>query len=217
MASSTTKQIKPMSTRIRLTKSLLDAWEWAFLRDDGYEDFLCTLNREKKPPTQAMLDGTQFESCVNGVLDGNEIDKDHPWYKPVTQMAKYLKGSQQQVVLFRDITVDGQDYLMHGVLDYLRAGVIYDCKFTKNYHLNKYLLTSQTPVYMYLVPEARRMEYLVSDGKYLYKESYPRDIVQPLDVIIRQFANYCKIHGLWETLAEKWRADTYGRMELPER
>lgn len=192
-----------MSGKIRLSKSLLDSWLYVFLKDDGYEDFLRTLRGETLPPTEAMLNGTTFESCVNGVLNGNEMDADHKWYKVVMQMAEYLAGSQQQVNLYREIKVDGQTYIMHGVLDYLRAGVIYDCKFTKNYHLNKYLSTTQTPVYMYLVPEARRMEYVISDGNYVYIERYPRDIVQPLDIIIRQFINFIKQHGLWDTLVEK--------------
>lgn len=198
-----------MSTKIRLTKSLVDAWLWGFKTDDGYEKFLQTLNRKKSPPTEAMLLGTQFENLVNAQLDGEVLDQGHKWYKPASQMARYLCGSQKQVTLFREITVDGQDYLIHGVLDFLRAGVVYDCKFTKNYHLNKYLFTetAQTGFYLYLVPEARSMEYLISDGSYVYRETYPRDIVPPIEPLIRTFATFCKQHGLWETLSEKWRVN----------
>ena len=196
-----------MSMRIRLTKTLLDAWLWVFKKDDGWDDFLRTLTREKTPPTEAMLNGTQFENLVNAVLNGEHLDPDHEWYKGVMQMATYVYGSQQQVNLFRDITVDGQDYLMHGVLDYLRNGVVYDCKFTKKYHLNKYLETTQTPVYLWLTPEARRMEYVVSDGEYLYTEKYPREIVQPLEPIIRNFIDFCKVHSVYDILQEKWRVN----------
>jgi len=194
-----------MSMRIRLTKTLLDAWLWVFKKDDGWESFLRTLNREKTPPTEAMLNGTQFENLVNSVLNGEHLDPDHKWYKGVMKMATYVYGSQQQVNLFRDITVDGQDYLMHGVLDYLRNGVVYDCKFSKSYHLNKYLDTSQTPVYLYLVPEAKRMEYVISDGTYMYREIYPRDIVQPLEPMIRNFVEFCKVHNIYDILKEKWK------------
>ena len=195
-----------MSMRIRLTKTLLDAWLWVFKKDTGWEDFLRTLNREKTPPTEAMLNGQQFENIVNSFLDGECLDPDHKWYRGVMQMATYVYGSQKQVNLFRDITVDGQDYLMHGVLDFLRNGVVYDCKFSKSYHLNKYLTTSQTPVYMYLVPEARRMEYVISEGEFLYFEKYPRNIIQPLEPIIRNFVGFCKVHNVYDILAEKWRA-----------
>ena len=194
--------------KVRVTKTLLDAWLWSFKRDDGYEDFLKTLNREKSPPTKAMLDGQKFENCVNNVLDGAEISEDHEWYNAVIEMSQYLVGSQQQVVLFRETVVDGQLFLLHGVLDYLRAGVIYDCKFSKNYHLNKYLSsTTQHSLYLALVPEARRFEYLSSDGTWVYKEIYPREIVDPIEPSLRQFMAYLKKHDLWKTYIEKWRVN----------
>ena len=193
--------------RIRLTQSLLSAWEWSFKKDDGYEAFLLALNREKTPPTQAMLDGIRFENCLNGVLNGEEIPTDHEWHSVIVEMAEELQGSQQQVVLYKDIEVDGQPLLLHGVLDYLVAGHIYDCKFSKNYHLNKYLNSPQTPMYLALVPEAKDFTYIVSDGKWVYREKYPRDIVPPIEITIRYFLAYLKRQGLFEIFEEKWRAD----------
>ena len=196
-----------MPSKVRVTKTLLDAWLWSFKRDDGYEDFIKTLNREPKQPTQAMLDGTRFENVLNAVLNGERLPDDHEWRFPITEMARELRGSQQQVVLFRDIEVDGKPILLHGVLDYLRAGRIWDCKFTKNYHLNKYYWedTAQTAMYLTLVPEARDFTYIISDGKWVYRERYPRDIVPPVEPTIKNFMEYLKRHGLWETYAEKWR------------
>lgn len=192
-------------TRVRITQSLLSAWEWSFKKDDGYEDFLRTLNREKKQPTKAMLDGIQFENVLNSVLNGEQIPDDHEWKFPITEMAQELSGSQQQVSIFKDIVVDGQPILLHGVLDYLHAGHIYDCKFSKTYHLNKYLTSPQTPMYLALVPEAKDFTYMVSDGKWVYRERYPRDIVPPIELEIREFLTYCKQHELYETLVQKWR------------
>ena len=196
-----------MPSKTRITKTLLDSWLWSFKRDDGYADFIRTLNREKLQPTQAMLDGQQFENCVNGVLNGETIDPSHKWYRGVTEMANRLQGSQQQVTLFVETEVDGQPFLLHGVLDYLRAGVIYDCKFSKNYHLNKYLDSTQHPLYLALVPEARRFEYLSCDGVYVYAERYPRNIVPPIEQTIKYFMDYLKKHELWEIYSEKWRTD----------
>lgn len=193
--------------RIRLTQSLLSAWEWSYKKDEGYEDFIRALNREKTPPTQAMLDGIRFENCLNGVLNGEEIPTDHEWHSVIVEMAEELQGSQQQVVLYKDIEVDGQPLLLHGVLDYLVAGHIYDCKFSKNYHLNKYLNSPQTPMYLALVPEAKDFTYIVSDGKWVYREKYPRDIVPPIEITIRYFLAYLKRQGLFEIFEEKWRAD----------
>lgn len=193
---------------LRLTQSLLSAWEWSFKREDGYDDFIAALSREKKQPTQAMLDGIRFENCLNNVLKGEVIPEDHEWYGVVSEMSNELRGSQQQVTLFREIEVDGQRFLLHGVLDYLREGHIWDCKFSKNYHLNKYLDSPQTPMYLALVPEAFDFTYIISDGKYVYREKYPRSIVPPIEATIKQFVSYLKkYNNLWNIYVEKWRVN----------
>ena len=195
--------------RFRLTKTLLDAWYWSYRLDDGWDTFMKVLNREPIQPSVKMLQGTQFENCLNNVLDGNPISEDHEWYSVITQLADYLDGSQQQVVLTRGITVDGVDFLVHGVLDYLRAGVIYDLKFTKNYHLNKYLHSSQHPFYMYLVPEARRFEYCVSNGTDVFFEKYPRYIIPEAEDIIRDFMKFLDKQNLVDTYCDKWEVSKY--------
>lgn len=202
--------------KIRITQTLLGGWLYSFKLDNGYEDFLAALNREKKPPTTAMLDGVAYENVLNHVLVGESIPEDHEWYKPITEMAEELAGSQQQVVLFREIEVDGVNVLLHGVLDYLREGHIWDCKFSKRYALNKYHWsnTPQTSMYLTLVPEALDFTYIVSDGKYVYREKYPREIVPPIEPTIKQFFKFVKQHGLWETLAEKWSVTNYGKLDI---
>lgn len=196
-----------MPSKVRVTKTLLDSWLWSFKRDDGWDDFLATLNREKKPPTKAMLDGTRFENVLNSVLNGEHLPDGHEWAFPITLMADELWGSQQQITLFNEVSVGEITFLLHGVLDYLRAGHIWDCKFSPKYHLNKYLWTetSQTAMYLALVPEAMDMTYIVSDGKWVYHERYPRDIVPPIEHTLKNFANFLKRQGLWDVYAEKWR------------
>lgn len=191
--------------KVRVTQSLLSSWQGVFKYESGWEDFLTTLNREKKQPTQAMLDGIRYENCLNSVLNGEQITEDHEWYAPITEMAAELDGAQQQVTLFKDITVaDDQPVLLHGVLDYLREGHIWDCKFSKRYALNKYLNSPQTAIYLELVPEAFDFTYIVSDGKYVYRERYPREIVPMIHITINQFYDYLKQHELWNTYVEKW-------------
>ena len=199
--------------KFRITKSLLDAWYWSFKLEDGYDTFMKVLNREPIQPTTKMLKGTQFENCVNGVLDGNPIPEDHEWFRGVSTMAEYLDGSQQQVNLGREITVDGVTFLVHGILDYLRAGVIYDCKFTSNYHLNKYLHSAQHILYLYLVPEARRFEYCVSNGTDVFWEKYPRYIVPEPDEIIRDFMRYLGKQNLVDIYTKNWEVSSYGKLE----
>ena len=189
----------------RVTQSLLSAWLWSFKREGGWDDFLATLSREKKQPTKAMLLGIQYENVLNNVLLGETIPFDHEWYKPITEMSEELRDSQQQVTLFREVDIDGQKILLHGVLDYLREGHIWDCKFSKTYHLNKYLDSPQTAMYLALVPEAFDFTYIISDGRYVYREKYPRDIVPPIEPTIKQFLNFLKKHNLYEIFTEKWR------------
>ncbi len=193
--------------KVRITKTLLDSWIFSFKREDGWEDFLSTLNRERKPPTKAMLDGQRFENVLNNVCNGERIPTDHEWYKPIMEMYYEVCGAAQQVTLFQECVVDGQPFLLHGVLDYLQRGRIHDCKFTKNYHLNKYYWdgTAQTSMYFALVPEAYDFTYIISDGTWVYRERYPREIVPPIENYIKNFTKFLKQHGLWEVYVEKWR------------
>lgn len=193
------------SPKLRITQSLLSAWLWSYKKDDGYEDFLRTLNREKKQPTQAMLDGIKYENCLNNILDGEPLCEDHEWHDPLMEMACELQGAQQQVTLFKDINVYGYRILLHGVLDYLREGRIWDCKFSKTYQLNKYLTSPQHSMYLALVPEARDFTYIITDGKYVYRERYPRDIVPDITILIKQFIVYLQCRDLFDIYVEKWR------------
>lgn len=194
-----------MPSEVRITQTLLSSFEWIFKKDDGYEDFLRTLNREKSPPTQAMLDGIRFENVLNSVLNGEQIPDDHEWKFPIREMSGELWGAQQQVTLFSELYVGGVTFLLHGVLDYLREGHIWDCKFSKTYHLNKYLNVPQTSMYLQLVPEAMDFTYIVSDGKYVYRERYPKSIVPPISNFIKNFMQYLQNHDLWEIYESKWR------------
>ena len=117
-----------MKPKNKITQTLLSAWLFSYKTDNGYDEFLKTLNRVKTPPTKKMLDGIRFENCVNSVLNGQYIEKTHEWYKPIISIKDELWGAQQQVLLFKDIVVDGREIVLQGVLDYLKAGVIYDTK-----------------------------------------------------------------------------------------
>lgn len=196
-----------MQNKFRLTQSLMSAYLWTFKKEDGYTEFVAALNREKKQPTVAMLEGIRFENVLNSVLLGEHLPEDHEWKFPITEMAEELWGAQQQVTLFREINVDGVDFLIHGVLDYLRESHIWDCKFSKRYELNKYLGSPQTAFYMYLVPEAFDMTYIISDGKYVYREKYPREIVDPIEPYIRNFMQFLDMHNLVNIYTEKWRVN----------
>lgn len=198
-----------MPNKYHLTQSLLASWQYALTLDDGYERFLRALKREKEPPTQAMLDGVEFENCVNNVLNGAYIDPTHKWYQGIMEVAKKLKGSQQQVRIKKDILVDGVCFELDGILDFLRAGEIYDTKFSTHYYLNKYFDSPQHPMYFYLVPEATKFQYVSCDGRFVYTETYYPEDTPPIEVKIKQFMQFLdRTHNV-DTFCDIWNLKTY--------
>ena len=192
--------------RFRITQTLLSAWQFAHKLDGSYEAFLRTLRREKSPPTAAMLDGVQFEGMINARLDGAPLDGEHKWAGVIEEVSNELSGAEKQVVLFRDVTVSGVPFLLHGVLDFLRAGIIYDTKLSKSYTAGKYLTSPQHPMYFALVPEAYEFCYIISDGKYVYREKYTPKDVCPIERTIEHFMNFLERHNLVDLYCGKWGA-----------
>ena len=194
--------------KLRITQTLLSSWLWVYKKDDGYAEFLSTLRREKKPQTAAQLDGIRFENVINNVLDGAPIDPKHEWLDVVLDITDELWGASQQVTVFREIEVQGATFLLHGVLDFLKQGVIYDTKFSKRYEVGKYLDSPQTSMYLALVPEARLFEYIISDGKYVYREKYPRDLlgdgIEPIEDTINNFMNFLDRQNLQDEFIKNW-------------
>lgn len=195
-----------MSNRFLITQSLLSAWSWSYKMESGYDDFLKTLRNERGPQTKQMLDGIRFENVLNAVLNGAEIEPTHEWYKPICELYGTLRGAAQQVRLSKDITVDGINFVMYGVLDYLKAGVIYDTKFSKTYNVGKYRESPQHLLYLALVPNAYEFQYKVCDGQWVYTETYRPDEVEPPERIIKQFMDFLDRQNLVETYYENWKS-----------
>lgn len=189
-----------------ITQSLLSSWLYTYKMDNGYEEFLDALNKKPKQPTQAMLDGNRFENVLNSVLDGAIIYADHEWFQPVAELSLLLIGARQQVKLSRNIKVGDTTFCVYGVLDYLKAGHIYDTKYSKRYRVGKYLDSPQTPFYFYLVPEAMDFTYLICDGQYVYKERYFPDEVEPIECLISDFMRFLELHKLTETYKNLWKS-----------
>lgn len=188
-----------------ITQSLLSSWQYGIASGD-ISEFKETLERKRKPPTKAMLDGQRFENVVESVATGTAIEPDHEWYRPVTEIADIVKGGQYQVKLSRDLTVDGITFVCYGILDFLKAGVIYDTKFSKTYHINKYLDSPQHPMYFYLCPEAYKFEYIISDGKWVYTESYTPDEITPIENTIKRFMAFTEAFDLVNVYCENWKS-----------
>ena len=188
-----------------ITQSLLSSWQYGIASGDLGE-FKEALERKHKPPTKAMLDGQRFENVVESVATGIAIDPDHEWYRPVTEIANIVKDGQYQVKLSRDLTIDGITFVCYGILDFLKCGVIYDTKFSKTYHVGKYLDSPQHPMYFYLCPEAYKFEYIISDGKWVYREQHTPDEITPIENTIRHFMAFTETFGLVDTYCENWKS-----------
>lgn len=193
---------------LRITQTLLSSWKYSYILENGYEEFLKTLRKEPKQQTKAMLEGIRFENVVNAVLDGAPIEPDHEWLNPILDITDELWGASQQVTVFREIEIAGIPFLLHGVLDFLKQGIIYDTKFSKSYKVGKYLDSPQTSMYFALVPEARLFEYIISDGKYVYREKYPRDLlgdgIEPIEVTINNFMSFLDRQNLQDEFIKNW-------------
>ena len=202
--------------RFLMTQSLLSAWAYTFdcfegCEDDAQAEFLRTLRREPGETTEAMLNGRTFEDRVYSAAEGKTIRSDAKWRTGALAIADIIRGAQIQVKASREITVDGMKFLVFGILDALKAGVIYDVKFmSKSMNsadiYGKYLESAQHPAYFYLVPEATEFKYLVSDGDDIYIETYRREDTRPISDFIHEFIASIKQQGLMDVYKEHWRA-----------
>ncbi len=199
-----------------ITQSLLSAWGYMFDCHEGAEedaeiDFLLALDRQKKEPTQAMLNGIAFEDEVYAQAHGLPRESHEKWEPGIRKVAAIIGNAPVQVKAMREIEVCGMTFLVYGILDALQAGVIYDVKF-RNKSLGsediygKYLNSPQHPAYFYLVPEATEFRYLVSDGEELYQEVYTSENTRFIGEIIAEFISSLESMGLLERYKQHWVA-----------
>lgn len=202
--------------RYLVTQSLLSAWAYTFdcaegCEADAQEEFLRTLHREKSPATPAMEAGIAFENECYRAAAGLPRKPHSDWEKGIQAIADIIRGAQIQVKLSREIEVMGEKFLVYGVLDALKAGVIYDVKFkVKRFHsldlAGSYLESAQHPFYFYICPEAYEFRYLVSDGEDIYKEEYRPADCRDIRDIITEFIQSITEMGLLPLYKEKWLA-----------
>lgn len=141
-----------------VTHSLLSSW-LHLIRENPYEDlttegdplaeFMLVLRREPTPRTEAMQNGIDFENLVTSIVNGRD-DPNNPWNWAAGQIAAIIKGGQLQFKSRKTIRVRGMDVVLYGRLDALKAGTIYDIKFSKGYERGKFYSSTQHPTYMLL-------------------------------------------------------------------
>jgi len=206
--------------RYLITQSLISSWAYTFecfegCEEDAKQDFLRVLRKDRGEETEAMRNGKEFEKEVYLEASGYPR-KPHPNWEPgIRAVARIIQGAPIQVKCSRPLEVDGESFLVYGILDALKAGVIYDVKFRNKPFPNsendsgvygKYLNSAQHPFYFYIVPEAYEFQYLLSDGVELYVETYHREDVRSAASIISEFICSIRGMGLLDLYKEKWSA-----------
>ena len=193
----------------KMTHSLLESWRRATDPDadeSAFGDFLDALERKRKPTTQAMQAGIDFENrimhfCKNEMQDADLTGEE---IRAIYQFGNRLKNAQLQVREEKEIKVCGREILLVGVADALKAGILSDIKRVQRYEYGKYQFSTQHPMYMELFPEALRFDYLIFDGKYCYMEQYRRGDFEPIHGTIKAFLEYLEGAELMETYKKNW-------------
>ena len=193
-----------------ITHSLLSSWLYA-MKDNPYEDltteadpwedFLRTLRREPGKPSDAMTKGLDFERDVMRCVDGAE-----PKYPAAAKIADIVRGGIFQLSQNVSLSVSGIPLVLHGRLDVLKAGVIYDIKFSGKYERGKFLESTQHPAYFELIPEAEEFSYLVSDMNSLWIETYRRNETPSIIPTIQDFLLWLEAVGLDGEYRQHWLA-----------
>ncbi|MBO6269418.1 MAG: hypothetical protein J6N19_09800 [Clostridium sp.] len=207
--------------RYKITKSLIESWYyvhdcWEGCEDDAMESFLRALRCEPEELTdeqkQNIQNGHDFEELIESIANGAdwETGKEHKWYRAAYELAQLVKDAQFQVRIRKPITVNGMDFEIVGVLDALREGTIFDFKF-KNKSFGSldlagdYLDSAQHPFYFYLVPEARKFLYMVSDGNDIYIEQYFPEESRSAEEIIAEFISFLESSNLMDEYKAHWQ------------
>lgn len=196
-----------------MTQSLLSSWRCYMDAEDpyidsAYQSFMSVLRRDRREPTQAMRDGIRFEALVNAAVSGKPIEPpDEKWGAAVRRFAGICAGGQAQVPVSGRLRTAGMDFVLYGVCDYVKAGCICDIKKTSRYQYGKYAGSPQHPVYLYLLPEAARFDYLIFDGTFSYKETYRRCDCRPVEEIVGGFVRWLKESGNVEQYKAHWAMD----------
>ena len=197
-----------------ITQSLISSWFYAMTEnpysdatteDTSWEDFMRTLRREPSVPNEAMQNGIDFENLVTDILNGR-ADASDKWYAAAAKIAQIIKGARLQLPAKRIVTIRGEEILLYGRLDALKAGVVYDIKFTKHYDAGKYFGSPQHPMYLDIVPEADAFTYLASDGTHVWPETYRRDETSEIIPVIEWLFSWFDTNGLMGTYKRLWVA-----------
>ena len=186
-----------------ITPTLLNSWQYN-IKNGTLEDFIKVLNKEQFEPTESILKGFEYEKYMQEN------------YKETLNGAYQVKVSKEY-----------GDYLLYGIIDCLKGGIIYDYKYTKNYEVGKFFNNHQTLMYLEMVPEAKKMIYLITNkfnkieypdiefkttakieyevGE-IFREEYIKDLFpETIESVLHKFIEWLKAYNLYELYTKKWR------------
>ena len=171
-----------------ITPTLLNSWQYN-ITNGTLENFIKVLNKEEFEPSESIIKGFEFEAYMQ-------------------ENYEETKSGAYQVVVSKEYG----DYLLYGKVDCLKGGTIYDYKYTKNYEVGKFFNNHQTLMYLEMVPEAKKMVYLITN-KFeddevgdIFREEYTKDLFpETMDSILHKFETWLKEYGLFDLYAEKWK------------
>lgn len=123
----------------------------------------------------------------------------------------------QEIQLYKDKTIGGINFLLYGILDYLKEGIIYDIRSTERYEIGQFCESIEHPFYFELCPEAHMFEYIVADA-WSYSDGYNTDTeyevfseqyrrpenCSVLERTITEFMEFLEFHNLKRVYFEKW-------------
>lgn len=186
-----------------ITPTLLNSWQYN-IKNGTLEDFIKVLNKEEFEPTKSILKGFEYEKYMQ------------------ENFGETLEGAYQVKV-----SKEYGDYLLYGIIDCLKGGIIYDYKYTKNYEVGKFFNNHQTLMYLEMVPEAKKMIYLITNKfekkeypdlnfkdasivEYevgdIFREEYTKDMFpETMDSILHKFEEWLKQYNLFDLYTEKWK------------
>lgn len=190
-------------TKYYITPTLLNSWQYN-IENGTLEDFIEVLNKEEFEPTESILKGFEYEKYMQENFE------------------ETLNGAYQVKV-----SKEYGSYLLYGIIDCLKGGIIYDYKYTQNYEVGKFYNNHQTLMYLEMVPEAKKMIYLitnkfnkieypdlnfkdVSKVEYevgdIFREEYTKDMFpETMNSILHKFEQWLKQYNLFDLYTEKWK------------
>ena len=180
-------------------------------QESADQNFLDKLNRLPSVTTEEQQNGLWFEDEVYKAASGKPRNPHPNWESGIRAVSDVIQGAQIQVRCSRELVIGEYTLLAYGILDALKAGTIFDVKFSNRSFgtvdlAGRYLHSPQHPEYFYLLPEARQFMYLVSDGVDLYTETYRASLTPSFSEIADEFLQFLLEADLMTVYKEKWEA-----------